>query len=151
MRFETLRHVVFAEGRSLVEEEQDIVYREAPLPGRSARPGPPESAPPPAILRNIVADPVQLFRFSALTFNGHRIHYDRTYAMEEEGYPGLVVHGPYLATLVMDHYLRRHPGADVSSFAFRALRPVFDIDPFVLGLSERHDSDPVKGYGNSRP
>ena len=77
-------------------------------------------------------DPVLLFRFSALTFNGHRIHYDRKYCEEVEGYPGLIVHGPLMATLLMDLYLRNHPDARVTAFRFRARRPVFDVHPFTV-------------------
>jgi 3-methylfumaryl-CoA hydratase len=72
---------------------------------------------------------VLLFRYSALTFNGHRIHYDRPYAMNEEGYPGLIVHGPLLATLLID-LVRRNAGRPVKSFAFRASAPIFDTAPF---------------------
>jgi 3-methylfumaryl-CoA hydratase len=86
-----------------------------------------------------MADPVQLFRFSALTFNAHRIHYDRPYATGVEGYPGLVVHGPYLATLLMDHFLRAHPSSRVTGFEFRARSPVFDSSPFELSLARRED------------
>lgn len=137
MQFLTLRHLITLDGRPVIEEEQDIVYREAPPPGDSNRPAAPETPTPrPAITRDITVDPVQLFRFSALTFNGHRIHYDQSYATGVEGYPGLVVHGPFLATLLMDLYLRQNPGADVAQFDFRAMRPIFDIDPFTLGLEE---------------
>jgi 3-methylfumaryl-CoA hydratase len=75
---------------------------------------------------------VLLFRYSALTFNGHRIHYDRRYATEVEGYPGLVVHGPLIATLLMD-LLRRHvTAAQVARFSFRAVSPLFDTGPFTV-------------------
>ena len=132
MRFVTLRHLLRVDGMLCVEEEQDIVYREA---GRNAAPPPPEEkAPAPEIARTMTADPVQLFRFSALTFNAHRIHYDLPYTTESEGYPGLVVHGPYLATLLMDHFLRRCPDAAIQAFTFRAQRPIFAGDPFTLGL-----------------
>jgi 3-methylfumaryl-CoA hydratase len=69
---------------------------------------------------------VLLFRYSALTFNGHRIHYDRRYVTEVEGYPGLIVHGPLIATLLVDLLRREHPEASLARFEFRALRPVFD-------------------------
>jgi 3-methylfumaryl-CoA hydratase len=78
------------------------------------------------------ANPVLLFRYSALTFNGHRIHYDQPYVTQEEGYPGLVVHGPLIATLLVDLVRREAPGASLSTFAFRALRPTFADDPFTL-------------------
>ena len=133
MQFVTLRHVLSVDGRVCVEEEQDIVYREA---GRnSALPPPDARTEVPPVARSLTADPVQLFRYSALTFNAHRIHYDLPYSRDVEGYPGLVVHGPFLATLLMDHYLRHDPAAQVASFSFRAQRPVFAGDAFTLGLS----------------
>ena len=77
-------------------------------------------------------DDVGLFRYSALTFNGHRIHYDRRYATEVEGYPGLVVHGPLIATLALELLRRNVPDAAVSEFSFRAARPLFDTAPFFM-------------------
>lgn len=137
MRFVTLRHRLHSGGTLAIEEEQDIVYREAAAPGASARPPAPDMrVTPPPVARRVKADPVALFRFSALTFNAHRIHYDRDYARDAEGYPALVVHGPYLATLLMDQFLRHRPAAAVTGFSFRAMRPVFDTDPFTLGLVE---------------
>jgi 3-methylfumaryl-CoA hydratase len=133
MRFVTLRHLLKVDGQVCVEEEQDIVYREA---GRNGAPPPPEEVTPaPPVARVVTIDPVQLFRFSALTFNAHRIHYDLPYTQDVEGYPGLVVHGPFIATLLMDHFLRHAPAAQVSSFSFRAQRPIFAGEPFTLGLS----------------
>jgi 3-methylfumaryl-CoA hydratase len=131
MLFVTVRHEVFAGESLALTEEQDIVYREAataPAPP-SATPSPP---PPADHIREILPDPVLLFRFSALTFNAHRIHYDRDYAQNIESYPGLVVHGPLIATLLMDHFLRVNPGSRVQKFAFRAQRPLFDTSPFTL-------------------
>lgn len=133
MQFVTLRHILSVDGTVSVEEEQDIVYREA---GRNGAPPPPETlADVPPIVRSVTADPVQLFRFSALTFNAHRIHYDLPYTQDVEGYPGLVVHGPLIATLLMDHFLRHHPAAQVASFSFRAQRPIFAGQAFTLGLA----------------
>ena len=80
----------------------------------------------------ITPSPVLLFRYSALTFNPHRIHYDLRYCREEEGYPGLVVHGPLQATLLLDLLHRAHPQRRVKRFEFKALRPVFDTAPFAL-------------------
>jgi len=91
--FVTVRHTVSAAGETAVIEEHDIVYREAAKPGDPppvAKPAPREAA----WRRELVADPVMLFRYSALTFIDHRIHYDLDYCRQEEGYPGLVVHGP---------------------------------------------------------
>jgi 3-methylfumaryl-CoA hydratase len=118
------------EGPALTEVH-DIVYREPPSPGEPAPAAPPAPAEA-AWSRRITPDIVLLFRFSALTFNGHRIHYDCDYCIKEEGYPGLVVHGPLTAILLVDLYLRHHPGARVTGFRFRARRPLFDTHPFTV-------------------
>lgn len=122
--FVTVRHEVRAEGGEVaVEEEQDLVYREASQGGPPTFRGPevPEER---GWSEAFVADEVTLFRFSALTFNGHRIHYDHPYATQEEGYPGLVVHGPLLALLLLDGGMR-HGVPDPSGFRYRATSPVF--------------------------
>jgi 3-methylfumaryl-CoA hydratase len=112
-------------------EFHDIVYREAKRP-TDVEP-PPLAAPVDARWqRTIVPDDVLLFRYSALTFNGHRIHYDRKYVTEVEGYPGLVVHGPLIATLLLDLLRRNAPEAELSSFRFKAVRPTFDLHPFKV-------------------
>ena len=112
-----------------IEEEQDIVYREpgAPLPA----PEPAELAPVAegAWSRSVVPDPTLLFRFSALTFNAHRIHYDRPYTNNVEGYPGLVVHGPLTAILLME-LVRHNAAGPVAEFEFRGRAPLFDLMPF---------------------
>jgi 3-methylfumaryl-CoA hydratase len=129
--FVCVRHeITNARGLGLTEEH-DIVYRDPP------RPGAPALAPPPApqecdFAREIVPDPVLLFRYSALTFNGHRIHYDRDYVTGVEGYPGLIVHGPLIATLLLDLARRNVPNARISRFAFKAVRPLFDIHRFTV-------------------
>jgi 3-methylfumaryl-CoA hydratase len=138
--FVKVKHELFCNGASspALSEFHDIVYREARQPG-DAEP-PPAAAPAGAPWqREIEPDDVLLFRYSALTFNGHRIHFDRRYVTEVEGYPGLVVHGPLIATLLMD-LLRRHaPDADVASFRFKAVRPTFDQHAFrVNGWREGH-------------
>ena len=124
-----------ADGPAMVET-QDIVYRDAPNP---ADPPPPPTAAPTgeAFGREIRPDSLLLFRYSALTFNGHRIHYDRPYATGEEGYPGLVVHGPLIATLLLDLLRRERPDARVTGYRFRAVKPLFDTAPFrVCGRAE---------------
>lgn len=129
--FVTVEHVLSQNDRTCLRELQHIVYREAQA---SAAPlSAAHSAQDVAQWRReLRPDPVMLFRFSALTFNGHRIHYDRDYAMGTESYPGLVVQGPLLATLLMD-LLRRHcPKARISRFNFRTMRPAFDGDALVL-------------------
>ena len=129
--FVLVRHEVHnAQGLALTEEH-DIVYRAAAQPGEPAPP--PQAAPGDAPWqRQIVPDDVLLFRYSALTFNGHRIHYDRRYVTEVEGYPGLVVHGPLIATLLLDLVRRQQSGARVKTFQFKALRPTFDLHPFQV-------------------
>lgn len=114
-----------------VTEEQDIVYRGHP---RVDMPSPmPVTAPDDAAFsRSVQPDPVLLFRYSALTFDGHRIHYDRDYATQTEGYPGLVVHGPLIATFLLDLVDRECPGACVHRFRFRAVKPLFDTHPFAV-------------------
>jgi 3-methylfumaryl-CoA hydratase len=120
-------HYETARGLALVEQH-DIVYREA----RSADAAAPAYAKAPVALwsRRVVPDDLLLFRYSALTFNGHRIHYDRRYVMDVEGYPGLIVHGPLQATYLIDLIVRERPQLRLHSFTFRALKPVFDLAPF---------------------
>jgi 3-methylfumaryl-CoA hydratase len=123
-------------------EHHDIVYRDLPAPGET----PPPALPAPADAawsRRVAPDDVLLFRYSALTFNGHRIHYDRRYVTEVEGYPGLVVHGPLIATLLLDLLRRELPEARVRRFAFRAVAPLFDIAPFLV-CGRREDAHGVK-------
>ena len=123
--FVLVRHEFFNARGLALTEEHDIVYRAAPRPGDVAPP--PQPAPrESAWQRELTPDEVLLFRFSALTFNGHRIHYDRAYVTQEEGYPGLVVHGPLMATLLADLARRHTSGAQMTRFDFKALRPVFD-------------------------
>lgn len=132
--FVTVRHVIAGpQGEALVEEH-DIVYRG--LQGAAAKPTAAFVDPEGAFGRTITPDPVLLFRYSALTGNGHRIHYDQPYVTAVEGYPGLIVHGPLQATLLSELVLARHPGATLKSFSFRALRPVFDTHPFRVVGSE---------------
>lgn len=129
--FITVRHLIFDQDTLGIDEEHDIVYRQEPSPDA------PVQKPLPApetsdFSREITPDPVLLFRYSALTFNGHRIHYDRPFCTVSEGYSGLVVHGPLLATLLLDLLRRERPSATVTGFEFRALSPVFDNDPFSV-------------------
>jgi 3-methylfumaryl-CoA hydratase len=129
--FVVVRHEISDRQGVAVVEEHDIVYRENP---KSTDPPPAPQTPPSgaAWTRQIHPDPTLLFRYSALTFNGHRIHYDRRYATEVEGYPGLVVHGPLIATLLLDLLRRNLADAAVASLSFRAIRPLFDIAPFSV-------------------
>ena len=143
--FVRVRHEISRNGENGValREHHNIVYRD------TARPDDPLPAPqaaPAAFAweRRIKADDVLLFRYSALTFNGHRIHYDRKYVTEVEGYPGLIVHGPLIATLLLD-LLRRHlPDAQVAKFEFKAVRPTFDIHPFTVHGQPSADGKSVR-------
>lgn len=130
--FVRVRHDLLAEGQAAIEEFHDIVYRDLPAPGEAAPKGQPAPMQEAQWSRTVVPDDVLLFRYSALTFNSHRIHYDRRYVTQVEGYPGLIVHGPLIATLLLD-LLRRHlPDAQVTGFDFKALQPVFDTAPFQV-------------------
>jgi len=131
LAFVTVEHAIAAAGHAVIREEQDIVYREAAEPG--APPPRPQPAPSGAHWqREILPSEALLFRYSALTFNGHRIHYDRDYARNAEGYPDLVVHGPLIATLLLDLLVRSLPGATVLDYAFKAVRPTFLGHAFTL-------------------
>ena len=129
--FVTVEHNTRQDGELCLSEQQNIVYRDmptgfAPLPAG-------EPAPMDADWqKEITPDPVLLFRYSALTYNGHRIHYDRDYAVNTEFYPALVVHGPLLATLLAELVAQNIPQAQMETFQFRAQRPSFDIDKFTV-------------------
>jgi 3-methylfumaryl-CoA hydratase len=169
--FVLVRHEISNSKGVALTEEHDIVYRENPNPiptptlplkGREEpipttthrgkgmeKPGeaPPGAQPAPSdhtFERTIHPDDVLLFRYSALTFNGHRIHYDRRYVTEVEGYPGLVVHGPLIATLLLDLLRRNWQDAVVSRFSFRALSPLFDIAPFSVCGKPESDGKTIK-------
>jgi 3-methylfumaryl-CoA hydratase len=124
--FVTVRHEISDREGVVLSDEHDIVYRGeggASAPAVAATAGE-------AWKRTIAPDPVLLFRYSAVTFNGHRIHYDHPYATRVEGYPGLIVHGPLIATLLVDLLRRNLPHARLTRYSFRALRPLFDTAPF---------------------
>lgn len=137
MLFVTLRHEIGRVGdAAAIIEEQDIVYREGVQAGAPTQRPAIDSDELGTRSRSIVVDPVMLFRYSALTFNGHRIHYDRDYAQEIEGYPGLVVQGPLIATLLLDLVARYRPDTRIRSFTFRAMSPTFDGEALHLGMTE---------------
>jgi 3-methylfumaryl-CoA hydratase len=134
--FVTVAHRVETARGVAIEERQDIVYRGADRPAPAApQPAPASAAPAREAQwrRTIMADPVLLFRYSAVTFNGHRIHYDRDYTTAEEGYPGLVVHGPLQATLLLNlaGALRGVP----KSFEFRGTSPLIDGAAFTINAT----------------
>ncbi len=131
LAFVTVAYRFLQDGVLCLEEEQDIVYRE---PGAAvAAPVPAVLPPPPegSWTRTLQPDTRLLFRFSALTFNAHRIHYDRGYAVQTEGYPGLVVHGPLTAVLLLQ-LVRQSTARPVLAFSFRGVAPLFDLGPIRL-------------------
>jgi 3-methylfumaryl-CoA hydratase len=131
LSFVTLEHTISSRGIVCISEEQDLVYRDAaPLGAGSAAPTPYEGVA--QWRRSIEPDTTLLFRYSALTFNGHRIHYDLSYARAEEGYPDLVVHGPLTATLLQQFALEHSAGRSLARFEFRGLTPLFAARPFSL-------------------
>lgn len=121
-------------------EDQTIVYKPAPQPNDPS-PSPVFAEAEEDWNRSLIPDEILLFRYSALTYNSHRIHYDRQYAVEVEKYPGLVVHGPLLATLLADLMRREMPGAHLSKFEFRAIRPTFAGEKINLsGALDKSDN-----------
>jgi len=131
LAFVTVGYSVLQQGEVCIEEEQDIVYREPGPPVAAPQPIPLPPVPEGAWSRTVVPDTRLLFRFSALTFNAHRIHYDQPYAMSEEGYPGLVVHGPLTAILLLE-LVRHNTSSGIAGFSFRGQAPLFDLAPFRL-------------------
>jgi 3-methylfumaryl-CoA hydratase len=125
--------VLGADGRLALEDERRTVFREEVKAGEGNRAPRREPAPSEVTWRRTVTPaPVLLFRFSALTFNSHRIHYDRPWATEVEGYPGLVVHGPLTTTLLADFARDHNPGRQILAYTTQARAPLFDTAPFEL-------------------
>ena len=131
LTFVKIRHEIGSEQRPAITEIQDLVYREAAKPG--------DAPPAPAAAESfgdyhleLIADSRLLFRYSALTFNAHRIHYDYQYATHTEGYPGVIVHGPLLATLMLELLCSNFPEKTIKAFEFRALGPIFGDHPFSV-------------------
>ncbi len=141
--FVLVKHEVHNAKGLALSEEHDIVYRANPRVGDPVPP-PQPAAKDAAWTETITPDDVLLFRYSALTFNGHRIHYDRKYVTEVEGYPGLIVHGPLIATLLVNLLRNNMPGARLLTFEFRAVRPVFDLWSFKLHGSPSADGKTVQ-------
>jgi len=131
--FATVVNRVFGARGLALEDERRTVFREEVKAGE--RNQAPRRDPAPTDLpwrRRITPDPVLLFRFSALTFNSHRIHYDLRWATETEGYPGLVVHGPLTTTLLIDFARDSNPGRPIRAYSTQARAPLFDVAPFEL-------------------
>jgi 3-methylfumaryl-CoA hydratase len=132
--FVSVDHLVTTSRGTALRERQDIVYRDISTGPASA---PAKAAPPPAQHREShMADPVLLFRYSALTFNGHRIHYDRDYVTRVEGYPGLIFHGPMQAALLVEFAARLHGGKAPKKFGYRGLQPLFEGSEFSINAND---------------
>ncbi len=143
--FVTVGHEIAVDGTAVATEEHDIVYRDADLAARPAAGTPPPATDP--WQQSLVPDPVLLFRYSALTFNGHRIHYDADYTRDVEGYPGLIVHGPLTATLLMG-LVAEGAGAPPATFDFRARAPLFCGEALSLsGGPDGNGGFAVAAYG----
>jgi 3-methylfumaryl-CoA hydratase len=131
--FVSVDHLITTPRGIAIRERQDIVYRDV-----SAAPSAPVKpvAPPPAQHREShMADSVLLFRYSALTFNGHRIHYDRDYVTRVEGYPGLIFHGPMQAALLVEFAAKLHGGAAPKKFSYRGVQPLFEGSDFSVNAN----------------
>ncbi|MCK9562934.1 MAG: MaoC family dehydratase N-terminal domain-containing protein [Bacteroidales bacterium] len=137
--FVTVEHTTSHAGAACIVEEQDIVYREATPPSNAPAPAPRRHEVEAHWSRDFTADTTLLFRYSALTFNGHRIHYDQPYAQNEEGYPGLVVHGPLTATLLQQFAVEHGGGRRLTGFSFRGVMPLFVDRTFQLEGREEGD------------
>lgn len=127
--FLTVENEIYERGDLVIREEQDLVYRAASGSSATAPSNGVGDETPWTWKLAITIDPVSLFRFSALTYNAHRIHYDRTYATQTEGYPGLVIHGPFQAISLAEVCRRFQPDSSLASFVFRAQRPAFEGAP----------------------
>ena len=144
LTFVRIMHDITADdGEPAITEHQHIVYRAAPSGGA---PSTEPALPPcdPAWEHRRLADETLLFRYSALTFNSHRIHYDRPYAVQAECYPGLVVHGPLIATLLLESLHAVQPQARLRSFRFQAIRPTFDNQPFFTCGAPSRDAETIR-------
>jgi len=134
--FVSVEHLITTPRGTAIRERQDIVYRELSTAPQAAAAKP---ATPPLQARHRVrhlADPVLLFRYSALTFNGHRIHYDRDYVTKVEGYPGLIFHGPLQAALLVEFAAQLHGGMAPKRFSYRGLQPLFEGSEFSINANE---------------
>jgi 3-methylfumaryl-CoA hydratase len=131
--FVSVEHLITTPRGTAIRERQDIVYRDI----STAPPSTPAKPAPSAQHREShMADPVLLFRYSALTFNGHRIHYDRDYVTRVEGYPGLIFHGPMQAAFLVEFASRLHGGAAPKKFSYRGVQPLFEGSEFSVNANE---------------
>src|SRR5436190_1136039 len=133
--FVSVEHLITSPRGTAIRERQDIVYREATSAPQAAAKAPPP-APAAKHRESHVSDPVLLFRYSALTFNGHRIHYDRDYVTKVEGYPGLVFHGPLQAAFIIEFAAKLHGGRPPKKFVYRGEQPLFEGSEFSVNASD---------------
>ena len=133
----TILHELFDEKVLCIKERQNLIFREDPTPNarQGLAPEPPQNA---VISRQVTPDPVTMFRYSALTFNGHRIHYDVDYARDIEGYDGLVFHAPLTATLLLA-LAQEIAGKAISNFTYRATAPLFGHQSFSIHAKEENN------------
>jgi len=134
--FVSVEHVVTTSRGPAIRERQDIVYRDV---SKTQAAAPAKAAPPPPAAKHRethVSDPVLLFRYSALTFNGHRIHYDRDYVTKVEGYPGLIFHGPLQAALIVELAAKLHGGQPPKTFSYRGVQPLFEGGEFSVNAND---------------
>src|SRR5438105_7505159 len=134
--FVSVEHLITTPRGTAIRERQDIVYRDV---SNAAPATPARASPPPPVAKHReshMADPVLLFRYSALTFNGHRIHYDRDYVTKVEGYPGLIFHGPMQAAFLVEFAAKLHDGTAPKKFAYRGLQPLFEGSEFSINASD---------------
>jgi 3-methylfumaryl-CoA hydratase len=134
--FVSVEHVVTTARGPAIRERQDIVYRDVSQTSAAA---PAKAAPPPPVAKHRethLSDPVLLFRYSALTFNGHRIHYDRDYVTKVEGYPGLIFHGPLQAALIVELAAKLHGGRPPKKFSYRGVQPLFEGSEFSVNAND---------------
>ena len=133
--FVSVQHEVTTSRGVAIRERQDIVYRDV---SGTAQAAPAKSPPPPPVAQHRethVSDPVLLFRYSALTFNGHRIHYDRDYVTKVEGYPGLIFHGPLQASFIVELAAKLHGGQPPKKLSYRGVQPLFEGSEFSINAN----------------
>jgi 3-methylfumaryl-CoA hydratase len=138
--FVSVEHEVSSPRGIAIRERQDIVYRDT---GNAQASSPAKAAPPPPAAEHRethVSDPVLLFRYSALTFNGHRIHYDRDYVTKVEGYPGLIFHGPLQAAFIVEFAAKLHSGKPPKKFSYRGVQPLFEGGEFSVNATHQGDA-----------
>lgn len=129
--FVAVEHEIITARGVALRERHDIVYREAAAPGAPSAPPPPAQPEPADLTWEVASGPVFLFRYSAITFNSHRIHYDLPYVTQEEGYDGLVVHGPIQATLMLNIIATLAPGEPIA-LNYRGVSPLTAGAPFLV-------------------